>query len=249
MDTVRGTIRRRILVNFRVDPDVAQRHLPDGFVPKLSAGYAVAGVCLVRLEHERPHFLPRRLGLSSENAAHRYGAYRTDERGGREDCVYMARRHSGSLMNVAMGGRIFPGDHHAAHFRVRDTGGSIDLSMSVPDGYAVELHARRADSMPAGSVFASLSDASCYFRGGSLGYSETRAGRYLDGLRLTASRWEVAPLDVALIRSSYFDDPELFPQGTIEFDSALLMTDIEHEWRRAAPAEFPLPGPGDRPAP
>lgn len=232
MDTVRGTIRRRILVNFRVDPEIAQRRLPDGFVPKLSAGYAVAGVCLIRLEHERPSRMPALIGLSSENAAHRFGAYRIDG-DAREDCVYIARRHSGSLLNVALGGRVFPGEHYPARFRVHDAGGLIDLSMSAPDGFGVDLRARRAVSMPAASVFTSVADASSYFRGGSLGYSETRTGTSLDALCLATSRWEVAALDVAFVRSSYFDDQGLFPRGTIEFDSALLMTDIEHEWRRA----------------
>ncbi len=232
MDTVRGTIRRRILVNFRVDPNVAQRRLPHGFVPKLSAGYAVAGVCLIRLENERPSRVPAWLGLSSENAAHRFGAYRIDG-DLREDCVYIARRHSGSLANLALGGRIFPGEHHAARFAVRDETGCIDLTMAAPDGYAVQVRARRASAMPTGSVFASVADASRYFRGGSIGYSETRSGTSLDGLELGATRWEIAPLDVGFVRSSYFDDREWFPRGTIEFDSALLMTDIDHEWRRA----------------
>jgi Uncharacterized conserved protein (COG2071) len=232
MSTVRGTIRRRILVNFRVDPDVAQRQLPCGFLPKLSAGYAVAGVCLIRLEKERPSRVPAWIGLSSENAAHRFGAYRIDG-DLREDCVYIARRHSGSLANIVLGGRIFPGEHHAARFSVRDEAGGIDLTMAAPDGFAVQVRARRARVMPTGSVFASVAEASRYFRGGSVGYSETHSGMSLDGLELRATRWDIAPLDVSFVRSSYFDDRERFPRGTIEFDSALLMTDIDHEWRRA----------------
>ena len=47
---VRGVIRRRILVNFRVAPEVMQRHLPQPFRPKLLGGQAVAGICLIRLE-------------------------------------------------------------------------------------------------------------------------------------------------------------------------------------------------------
>ena len=47
---VHGVIRRRLLVNFRLDPDVAQRQLPASFHPKLHDGHAVAGICLIRLE-------------------------------------------------------------------------------------------------------------------------------------------------------------------------------------------------------
>jgi len=233
METVRGTIRRRILVNFRVDPAVALGNLPQGFVPKLVGGHAVAGVCLIRLEHERPGLLRAAIGLSSENAAHRFAAYRIDERGERHECVYIARRHTGSRVTLALGGRIFPGDHRPARFAVRDEDGKIDLAMTASDGFAVRLRARRAASLPAESVFASLDQASSFFRGGSLGYSETRAGTTLDGLYLRTARWQVTPLEVELAHSSYFDDRTVFPAGSVAFDCALLMTDIEHEWQRA----------------
>jgi len=68
---VHGTIRRRLLVNFRVDPAVMQRQLPAPFRPKLHDAYAIAGVCLIRLENIRPRRFPAMLGISSENAAHR----------------------------------------------------------------------------------------------------------------------------------------------------------------------------------
>jgi hypothetical protein len=207
--------------------------MPQGFVPKLVGGYAVAGVCLIRLEHERPGLLRAGIGLCSENAAHRYAAYRVGEHGEREECVYIARRHTGSLVTLALGGRIFPGDHRPARFAMREENGTIDLAMDAPDGFAVRLRARPAASLPAGSVFGSLDEASAFFRGGSLGYSEARDGASLDGLHLRTARWQVVPLDVELARSTYFDDRALFPAGSVAFDCALLMADIEHEWQRA----------------
>ncbi|MDQ3009459.1 MAG: DUF2071 domain-containing protein [Acidobacteriota bacterium] len=71
LPAIEGIIRRRILVNYRVSPEVIQRLLPSRFRPKLYAGYAVAGICLIRLEHMRPQNLPAVVGISSENAAHR----------------------------------------------------------------------------------------------------------------------------------------------------------------------------------
>ena len=44
-------------------------------------------------------------------------------------------------------------------------------------------------------------------------------------------RWQVEPLEIQWVSSSFFDDPSLFPNGTIQFDCALLMQNIEHEWR------------------
>ena len=49
LPTISGLIRRRILVNFRVDPDVIQPLLPAPFRPKLLGDAAVAGICLPRL--------------------------------------------------------------------------------------------------------------------------------------------------------------------------------------------------------
>jgi uncharacterized protein YqjF (DUF2071 family) len=68
---IQGVIARRILVNYRVDPEVLARRLPAPFRPKLIDGVGIAGICLIRLEALRPRLVPARLGLASENAAHR----------------------------------------------------------------------------------------------------------------------------------------------------------------------------------
>ena len=68
---IRGVIDRRILVNYRVAPDVLAPLLPPRFRPKLHRGYGMVGICLIRLRSRRPKFLPPWLGMSSENAAHR----------------------------------------------------------------------------------------------------------------------------------------------------------------------------------
>lgn len=39
-----------------------------------------------------------------------------------------------------------------------------------------------------------------------------------------------APLNVAHVESSFFDDRSMFPAATVEFDNALLMRNIEHKW-------------------
>ena len=68
---MRGIIDRRILANFRVDPDVLAKVLPCPFRPKLVNGKGIAGICLIRLKQIRPRFVPAFMGISSENAAHR----------------------------------------------------------------------------------------------------------------------------------------------------------------------------------
>ena len=91
---MRGVIKRRMLVNFRADPDVVQRILPEPFGPKLHEGCAVVGVCLIRLERIRPAGLPQIVGLSSENAAHRIAVQWKDFQGLQKDLYRTARDSS-----------------------------------------------------------------------------------------------------------------------------------------------------------
>ena len=67
LPVLKGLIRRRALVNFRVDERVMRQFLPSPFRPKLHDGYSIAGICLIRLEQIRPEWAPRFCGISSEN--------------------------------------------------------------------------------------------------------------------------------------------------------------------------------------
>ena len=89
LPTIQGTIRRRILANFRVDPQAMQRQLPSRFRPKLYDGFAVVGICMIRLNHIRPKLMPEIVGISSENAAHRV-AVLWDENGSTREGVFIS---------------------------------------------------------------------------------------------------------------------------------------------------------------
>ena len=231
LPAVRGMIRRRILVNFRVDPDVMQRQLPAPFQVKRRGGWALAGLCLIRLEQVRPRFLPFPFGFSSENAAHRVAVCWTDDAGITQNGVFIPRRDTSSRLNHWAGGRIFPGEQQHARFQVRDRDKHIDFEMRSDDGAtAVRLCACETSDFPDGSCFESLEDASAFFETGAVGYAARREGPALDGLRLETEMWRVAPLQVESVYSSYFADESRFPKGSVEFDCALLMRDIAHDW-------------------
>ena len=145
---VHGTIKRRLLVNFRVDPAVMQRLLPARFRPKLHDGHAIAGICLIRLENIRPHRFPAILGLSSENAAHRVAVVWDDDTGAREG-VYIPRRDTGSFVNHLVGGRLFPGEHQRASFQVTEDAGRIALHMrSADQRVEVDIVGKRWSACP-----------------------------------------------------------------------------------------------------
>lgn len=231
---VQGILRRRLLVNFRVEPAVVQRHLPEGLRPRLHAGHAIAGVCLIRLEQLRPPGVPSFLGISSENAAHRVAVAWRDASGALREGVFIHRRDTDSLLGRLAGGRVFPGEHFPARFTVADSDGRIELSMQSLDG-AVRVHVagRDADRLPPTSCFGTLAQASAFFEAGTLGYSATSDAGRLDGLILRTHEWRARAFEVAAVDSSYFSNPDLFPEGSVAFDHALVMRDLAHEWLRA----------------
>ncbi|HEY3899489.1 MAG TPA: DUF2071 domain-containing protein [Chthoniobacter sp.] len=228
---IHGLIRRRLLINFRVDASVMQRFLPPPFRPKLHAGFAIAGICLIRLEQIRPAGMPALAGISSENAAHRI-AVCWDDSSEREG-VFIPRRDTSSWLNHFGGGRIFPGEHHLSEFAVEDNGHRIFMAIRArDDGMQITVRAEESETFPASSCFASLAEASRFFEGGSLGYSVTRDCCRLDGLRLQTEDWNVRPLAVEHLESSFFLDTAVFPAGSAEFDHALVMRDLRHQWHQ-----------------
>ena len=187
---IRGLIDRRILVNYRVKPDVLAGLLPKPFRLNLVNGMGMAGVCLIRLKHIRPKFLPAFLGISSENAAHRI-AVEWDHNGETKQGVFVPRRDTSSKINTLLGGRLFPGMHSHATFQVEEHDDNFRVELTSDDQQThllVEGHV--AEELPRDSVFGSLKS----------------------------------------VKSSFFDNRELFPAGSVDFDCALLMQGIDHEW-------------------
>src|SRR5262245_32966133 len=201
---IRGVIDRRILVNYHADPAVLAPLLPPPFRPKLVHGLGMVGICLIRLKKVRPTFLPSWLGISSENAAHR-AAVEWDEGGAVRDGVYIRRRDTSSRLNAWAGGRLFPGIHHHAEFTVEEVGDRYRVAVRSDDGVTrVEVRGRRAEALPASSVFGSPGEASAFFRAGSLGYSATPHLSRFQGLELRCLDWRAEPLEVEEVRSSFF---------------------------------------------
>ncbi len=231
--SVKGTIARRILVNFRADAAVVAAQLPAPFRPKLQHGFAVVGICLIRLKNIRPALSPLPCGITSENAAHRI-AVEWDEGGQTREGVFIRRRDTDSRLNSWSGGRVFPGEHHLARFEVRETEAEFAVTMQSCDGSAqAGIVGSLAEALPSDSIFESLAQASAFFERGCLGYSARCDSEKLDGLLLQTPVWQVDALEISRVSSSVFEDREKFPAGTIALDHALLMRDIEHQWHAA----------------
>ncbi|MBT5928231.1 MAG: hypothetical protein HOH33_16640 [Verrucomicrobia bacterium] len=91
MKVVTGIIGHRILLNFRIDPEVTKSNLPGKFTLKGVNGYAIGGICQVSLSEMRAKGMPSIIGTSSHNAAHRIAVNSSEGEG-----VYVTRRDTNS---------------------------------------------------------------------------------------------------------------------------------------------------------
>lgn len=227
--TIHGIIDRRVLVNFTADLDVVKKIIPSPFRPQNYEGKAIVGICLIRLKHIKPLGFPDFIGVSSENGAHRI-AVEWDENGEVKQGVYIPRRDTSHWLNAMVGGRMFPGKHYLAEFNVNETDGKYHIGFKSSDNTKILVEAKEVNTFNPNSIFKTLANVSDFFEKGNVGYSPNNNNNTYDGLKLKAYKWEVKPLSVEKIESSFFDDLNLFAKGTIQFDNALLMKNIEHEW-------------------
>jgi hypothetical protein len=238
MQRIDGMIRRRILVNYRADPALIDRRLPPPFHVQTVSGYAMLGVCLIRIEGVRPVGRPVPVAMASDNAAYRVAVEWT-EHGERRTGVYIPRRDTSSAMQRYLGGLVFPGEYGRARFSVVDDAGSsarIEVRVRSLDHEAdVDLVAHEATTFGPTTCFEALEDASAFFESGRVGYSPRRSTSRLDGLRLDAAAWQVRPLDIESARTTYLPTWSGLPASALELDNALLMRNVAHTWQALDP--------------
>ena len=225
-----SVVERRLLVNYRLAPDAAARLLPQPLRPQLVHGYAVAGICLLRLGSVRPLWAPKAVGLRSENAAHRI-AVEWDAPDGVQTGVYIPRRDTGSRLNAWAGGRVFPGEHGRADFQVHETPHEVRVAFATRDSDTrVDVTVELSEELRGSELFADLGEASRFFQSGAKGFSATASGRHLDGMRLHTDAWHVEAGRVRSAASSFFDDPDRFPPGSATLDCVLVMRNVPATW-------------------
>lgn len=226
---IEGVIDRRILVNYRIDPDQLAKVLPSPFKPRLISGYAVGGICLIRFKKMRPAGLPSIMGTSSENGTHRFCVeWMEDDQ--KRSGIYVKQRFTDSRLHEFGGDKIFPGNLTLSAFKVDETGNRYSVSFRSKDGEYSSVQAHKVNNFPSDSIFKNIEEASEDFRKDKVGYSPDKKSGGYKGVRLNTTNWEVTPLVVDSVESSLFSNKEIFPEGTIKVDHSLLMTNIDHNW-------------------
>lgn len=225
MKEVTGIIDHRILLNFRIDPEVMKAQLPPEFQPKLVNGYAIGGICQVSLSQMRPKGVPALVTTRSHNAAHRVAVTSSQGEG-----VFVVRRDTGSRLNAMTGGRIFPGVYSKAEFQVDIHDGRYVVKITGGNAQPLmRIDATISNTLPNESVFEDTKAVSDFFKGGNVGWSMRQGGGF-DAIELVTPEWDMSPMMITEAYSAYFSNTNLFPSGSVEFDSAMIMRNLQHSW-------------------
>jgi|SRR5580704_2599944 hypothetical protein len=228
-NSVACRIERRLLVNYRIDPEVVQRQLPAPFRPQLVSGWAVGGVCFIRLGDLRPNHSPSVVGIRTENVAHRF-AVEWDDDAGTQVGVFIPRRDTNSRITAVAGDRLFPGMHRLARFEIHEGCGELRLEVQSRDGALGLSVAAHETAELGGKLFSSLEPAIDFFRRGSIGYSPSGPSRTLIGVRLQSQSWDARPVMIEKMKSTVFDNTEHFPRGSCALDFGLVMRNLPAHW-------------------
>src|SRR5215469_1821319 len=224
-----GVIKRRFVLNYRADPTIVKRLLPAPFTPKLYHGYAIVGVCLVRLESLRPRGLPAFLGVNSENAVHRIASEWIDSNKHSQEGIFVARRDTDLWLRTILRGTFSDRGYHRARFAIEESVAHAEFTCrSVDKTTEIIFSGDDALQLPASSCFKSLQED--FFQSGNSGSSLVEDTKSLGGIALEAKEWKIRPFRLNRLSCSFFDDKRRFPEGSVEFDHALVMRDVAHAW-------------------
>jgi hypothetical protein len=185
---------------------------------------------MIRFKDLRPKGVPALMGLGSENAAHRI-AVSWNQDGKEMEGVYIPRRDTNSWFNKTLGGAVFPGIFNRSQFKVNETLDHVSIEIVREDGgVEAAFDGETAEAFPSTSIFRNLDEAANFFSLGSTGYSATNELDHYHGMELKTLDWTIKPVVVHKAISCFFADETRFPQGSVELDCALLMSNVAHEW-------------------
>jgi hypothetical protein len=223
---LRGTIRRRLLVNAVVDPDEAATRLPPGVRPHVAGSGTVVGCCLLDVEHVRPADLPASAGRTLRAAAHRISVDWEDCSGATVTGVYVPLRHSDSRAAIVLGGRWFPGVHERARVAVSASDRHVRW-VSHPVGAADRLGIRVAVSVPVAESPEDDDPVGRTCLSALVGLSPDHRG-VLEAARMEPVRRDATAVTVEILDSAFLDG-----FSTARAATSYLMRDVDVSWTPA----------------
>lgn len=220
---VQGLCSRRIILNWRVNPDGLQKILPAPFI------------CIIELEEMRPKGMPAFVGMRSINAAPRI-AVEWPHEDSFEQGVYIPHRYTSAKWNTVVSKlRFFPTASGAGDIEVEESeDGRISAHAVAPDGMRLSFSGQAAGALDENSIFKSTQEASDFLKAAQVAYSpkeireSSDIGLEFDAIKLKTYEWQASALSKNEAECTFISDN--FKGDEANFDSALIMRGIGHEW-------------------
>lgn len=223
---IRARVVERFIFNFRLSPDLLQRHLPSGLRPLVLHGSAVASFCILDLDDVVFGPIPARLGVRNVNCAHRFAVI--DESTG-EPAVYVEDRNTDSRLGSFISSLGFPGRHARVEARIERDGDTWDITMGEGSDPLFSARARRATSLRS-VLFPSPDRFAQFIAEGVRSYSPAVKPDMLNIVDLHKEDAAYESLEVERVTDRLLSQ-WLGAQETLQLDSALRTTGGTYLWR------------------
>jgi uncharacterized protein YqjF (DUF2071 family) len=222
-----GTVTRRFLISYAVDPALLAPRVPPGGELSLAHGKAWVSACFVHIEDMRPAGTPRALGVQFHYLIHRTRARLPYPDGvKRESVLILEPNIDRSLLSCL--GRLSAG----VRFQVRDveleeSQGGWHLRMSKGGATLFEAEIPRAFETrpPPASCFATAAEADDFLLGVSYGGEWHHDRERLRLLAETHDPWETLVGTCHTHTNAYLDSLGL---TGAQADHVITMTDVPH---------------------
>lgn len=215
---------------YRVVPDRVNIGLPPGFQLRAINGYGIGGIVLVQRAAVRSSLLPARL-TTCGTALHFIDAVGVEQKHVGTGSLII--RHDTSSRLNAWLRRSWPWhrrSHHAC-FRIVESAESITVQCDSDDHVVhVSLSAQPQRNLSQRSVFRSKDQLLQILQNDLRCVRLTRCRQRRPPAGRAICRSQLIPLSVRHIESSVFKNPQWFPDGAAEFDSAYWLRDDELVW-------------------
>ena len=219
---VTGLIKKCILVNYRIVPDLVEPLIPANCAPKLHGGFAIAGVCIIQFAKVRTKGRMEMLGAAYSTCAHRVAVVWKGSVGTAKQGTHIFQRQSSGPIGKLGGGWLFSSEATPAAFQFDDDGKSVFADVKSKDGTMdFNVAGKSSNLVSKHSGFNTPAEAVAFF-----GPSSGEANG--------PSRWSFESLECDTSFSAVFCNKAKFPEDSTFLDSAFIIRDVKYEWSKEA---------------
>jgi len=171
--SVYGHLVDRYLFNFRVAPEIIEKHIPQvpWLQPRIINGYGVVSFCLLKLRGLTAWPLPSKIGFNSTSSAYRIAIM--DKTGVRQEpSVYVLGRNTDLKIISRLGPTLFSGNMQLVSTSITHNPSEIEIQANFDDGRKlfgakISNEKENLDS----KLFDSVDDFVAFIKGGTSSYT------------------------------------------------------------------------------